>query len=100
MRPALHPDGRRIAVGLPLMPTFAHDGESVYCVEADEEQRFHLMKVATAGGEPRDVSPTVWDWGEPAARVEVRTRLEGKPSFAPARISVQDGSGHPVLPGC
>jgi TolB protein len=40
----------------------------------------------------------VWDWGEPTARVEVRTRIEGKPSFAPARTSVQDGSGHPVLP--
>ena len=125
MRPAIHPDGKRLVVplpgpdawelwllelaggpririaqgeGLPLLPVFAHDGESVYFVEADAEQRFHLMKVATAGGEPRDVSPTVWDWGEPTARVEIRTRLEGEPSFAPARISIEDGAGHPVLP--
>jgi len=125
MRPALQPEGRRIVVplpgpdswelwlreladgprirvaqggGLPLMPAFTPDGESVYFVEADPEQRFHLMKVATVGGEPRDVSPTVWDWGEPTARVEVRTRVKGAPSLVPARISVQDGSGHPVLP--
>jgi TolB protein len=40
----------------------------------------------------------VWDWGEPTARVEVRTRIKGEPSLVPARISVQDASGHPVLP--
>ncbi len=124
MRPALHPDLRRLAVplpgpdlwelwlldleggprirltqgeGLPLVPTFAADGESVYFIEADGEQRFHLMKVPIEGGEARDVSPAVWEWGEPTARVEIRTRLEGRPSYAPSRISVHDGDGHPVL---
>jgi TolB protein len=125
MRPALHPDGRRLVVplpgpdswelwlsdlaggpririarggGLPLYPAFAHDGRSIYFVEADAAQRFHLMKVPMSGGEPKDVSPRIWDWGEPTARVEIRTRIEGEPSFGPARLRIEDASGHPVLP--
>jgi TolB protein len=124
MRPAVHPDGRRLAAplpgpdsyelwlldiageprirvakgeGLPLFPAFSHDGDSIYFVEADSDQRFHLMKVSIGGGEPHDVSPRVWEWGGETARVEIRTRIAGKPGLAPARISVRDNAGHPAL---
>ncbi|MGH9336016.1 MAG: hypothetical protein ACRD21_19950, partial [Vicinamibacteria bacterium] len=125
MRPSLHPNRRSLVVplpgpdswalwlmdveggppirvspgeGLPILPAFSADGEFVYYVEADSEQRFRLMKVSVRGGEPRDVSPLVWDWGVETARIELRTRLTGETSFIPSRLSIVDGAGHAVVP--
>ena len=125
MRPALHPNGKSLVVplpgpeswalwlmdlaggpsirvtpgkGLPIMPAFSSDGSMVYFIEADADQRFRLMSVPVAGGEATDITPMLWDWGEPTARVEIRTRRKGSQSPLPARLHVTDGAGHPVLP--
>jgi TolB protein len=124
-RPALSPDGRRIALnwpspagydlwltdlvgldpirltsetGLPLTPAWAHDGSSVYFVEADAAQRFQLKAVPVGGGAVREVPVTAWDWGEPTARLTIQTKIAGQVELAPARLSVLDRQGHPALP--
>jgi TolB protein len=125
MRPALHPGGKSLVVplpgpdswalwlmdleggpsirvtagdGLPILPTISSDGSTVYFVEADSDQRFHLMKVPLGGGEAVDVTPTVWDYRETTAKVEIRTHRRGSRSPLPARLAITDGNGHPILP--
>jgi TolB protein len=84
--------------GLPIMPAWSPDGGTVYFVEADAQQRFHLFRTSAWGGEPVDVSPTSWNWGEPTARVRVTTRIASEPRPIPSRVQIVDASGHPVLP--
>lgn len=125
-RPAIKPNGKALAVplpgpdgvwdlwliditggpmihltrgnGLPLTPAWSPDGTTVYFVEADREQRFHLYSVPASGGDVTDASPTTWNWGEPTARVQVTTRLGDDRKPIPARIMVTDMNGHPALP--
>lgn len=125
LRPALRPDGRSLAANVPvhdrwqlwlmdvkggpaiqlaresrypLMPAWDPRGSDLYFVEPDEAERFHLFRVAAAGGTPQDVSPISWDWNEPTVRVKVRTRVRGGGAPVPARLSAFDRDGHPALP--
>jgi len=125
MRPALRPDGRSLAVNLPandgyhlwlidlkggpqirltyktrlpLTPTWSPDGEMVYFVEADSDERFRLWRVSLRGGEPEDVSPASWNWSEPVTRITVKTHRAGNQTGLAARLSITDRDGHPVLP--
>lgn len=84
--------------GLPLMPAWSADGQSVYFVDADAQQRFHLFRVSAQGGESTDASPTSWSWGEPTAHVRVTTRMTTNARPIPSRVQIVDGSGHPALP--
>lgn len=125
MRPALSPDGRSVAVNLPahdgyhlwlidlrggppirlsyktrlpLTPAWSADGEMIYFVEADSDERFHLWRLPISGGEMEDVSPVSWNWGEQVTRITIKTRRAGDTAGLPARLSITDRDGHPVLP--
>lgn len=125
MRPALRPDGRSVVVNLPandgyhlwlidlrggpqirlsyktrlpLTPTWSPDGSMVYFVEADSDERFHLWRIPVGGGEAEDVSPVLWNWGESVTRITVKTRRAGNTEGLPARLSITDRDGHPVVP--
>lgn len=125
MRTALKSDGRSFAVNLPvqdrwqlwlldtkggpaiqiarsaeypLMPAWSVDNSYVYFAEPDDEERFRLYRTPPVGGDPEDVSPLYWNWGEQTARVVVKTRVKGSEKSLPVRLTVVDGKGHPVLP--
>ncbi len=126
IRPALSPDGRRVAAGwpgevhwnlwlleidnppvqiqltrkspLPLMPCWSPDGKMIYFVEADAQQVFRLKKVPVQGGPPKQVPIASWDWGEPTGRLTIHTRLAGESQPAAARLQVRDRNGHPLIP--
>jgi TolB protein len=125
MRPALRPDGRSLAVNLPandgyhiwlidlkggpqirltyktrlpLTPTWSPDGSMIYFVEADSNERFHLWRMSVGGGEVEDLSPVSWNWGEPTTRITVKTRRPNNAAGLPARLSITDRDGHPVVP--
>ncbi|HYN83757.1 MAG TPA: CehA/McbA family metallohydrolase [Pyrinomonadaceae bacterium] len=124
-RPALKPDGRSLVANLPaqgrwqlwlmdksggvsiqlahearypLTPAWSADGNFVYYAEPDADERFRVFRVAATGGAAEDVSPLSWSWGEPTARLVIRTRAAGGATNLPARLSVVDGKGHAVLP--
>lgn len=126
MRPALHPDGRSLVVGvpgedgyalwlydvkggpaihltsgrrgLPVMPAWSADGAWVYFAEADAAQQFRLYRIARGGGDVSEVKTLAWSWGEPTSYVQIRTRLLGGTATLPARLNVTDRSGHPATP--
>jgi TolB protein len=125
LRPALKPDGRSFVANVPvqshwqlwlsdikggpsiqiardvrypLMPAWSPDGSFIYFVEPDDNERFHIFRISAAGGTPEDVSPTTWNWGEPTTRLTIKTRRVGEIANLPARLSITDRSGHPVLP--
>ncbi len=125
MRSALKPDGRSFAVTLPvqdrwqlwlmdtkgspaiqiardakypLMPAWSSDDSFIYFAEPDANERFRLYRTAPRGGVPEDISPLSWNWGEPTARVMVKTRAVNSDANLPVRLTVVDGKGHPVLP--
>ncbi|MCA1639599.1 MAG: CehA/McbA family metallohydrolase, partial [Acidobacteria bacterium] len=125
MRSALSPDGRSFAINLPvqdrwqlwlmdtkgspaiqiartaeypLMPAWSPDNSFIYFAEPDADESFHLYRIAPTGGTPEDISPLSWNWGEPTARFIVKTRMRGSDANLPARLTVVDGKGHPVLP--
>jgi TolB protein len=122
-RPAVSPDGRRVAVplpvlsstewalelldvdggplteivrggGHPIMPAWSAQGP-VYFSRADAQGVFALWRIDAAGGIPARVTPTAWDWREPTARVRVRTHGAG--ADLPARIHLTDKNGHPAF---
>ena len=123
-RPALSPDGRTLALGLPrddgwelvlagveadsptlrlgagaappLAPAWSADGAHVYYAQADADERFRLLRILSEGGDPEEVEVAAWDWGTALGTVTIRTTLDGAP--APARLAVTDASGHPLLP--
>ena len=81
----------------PLTPSWSRDGNHVYFVQPDADERFRLYRARATGGEAEEISPVSWDWGAPTARVTIRTRGPGGGNV-PARLSVSDGSGHPAIP--
>lgn len=82
--------------GLPMAPQFSHDGQWVYFSEADENERIGIRRINVAGGPVESVDIAEWDWGAPTGTITISTLIDGEPG--PARISVQDASGHPVIP--
>ena len=125
MRPAVHPDGRSLVVGLPnadawdlwlvdvnggsairvaqgggmpIMPAWSADGETIFFVEADRDRQFRLRRVDRSGGDLADVPVLAWHWGEPTARVQIKTRRAEKTSPMPSRVHVADRDGHPIVP--
>ncbi len=120
LRPALSPDGRRIAYswpasagwelrllsladpkaitvlvarprGRPITPSWSADGSTIYYSEADRTQHFRLWRVPAIGGSPTEVVIKHWDFGTPAATLVVDTR-------GPARLAVTSSTGHPLVP--
>ncbi len=125
MRAALSPDGRTVVATIPandgwrlwlmdvrggppiqiahnarmpLAPAWSPDGAFIYYTDSDSDERFHVYRVGIGGGVPEDVSPAKWDWGEPTSRVIVKTHNKGVVRGLPARLSVVDGNGHPLIP--
>ena len=105
MRPAVNPDGRTLVVGLPntdawdlwlfdvnggppirvahgdglpIMPTWSADGATIFFVEADRDRQFRLRRVDRDGGDLAEVPVLAWNWGEPTARVQIKTRCTGQ----------------------
>ena len=124
-RPALGPDGRSIALNWPtqsgwelrlldiespgrsvllvenrlvLTPAWSADGEWIYFSQADRDEVMRLHRVRAVGGPVEDVHVRNWNWGEPTATVRIRTNMLGDSIPAPARLSVLDARGHPVVP--
>lgn len=122
-RPAVSPDGRRVAVplpalssmfwtlqladvaggplttvveggGHPIMPAWSRD-DRIYFARAGEDGVFRLWRVDASGGAPREIVPASWDWGEPTARVTIETRT-GAGAVA-ARVALIDRDGHPAF---
>ncbi len=85
------------ARGLPLTPAPTADGRSVFYVEADDDERFHLKRASTRGGPVELVPVRAWDFGVPLARVRITTQRRGVAAPLPARLAVTDPAGHPVF---
>ncbi len=79
-----------------LTPTWSSDGEAIYFSEPDENQQYRLMRTSAYGGGVEEVAVKSRDWGEPRHKVTIKTVKEGKTS--PARLSVLDANGHPIVP--
>lgn len=84
------------ARGLPLTPAPAPGGESIFYVEADDAERFRLMRASTRGGPVEEIRVRAWDYGVPTARVRITARRRGESAPLPVRLSVSDPVGHPV----
>lgn len=82
--------------GLPMTPQFSYDGQWIYFVEANEDERTELRRVRVGGRAVEDIAIADWDWGVPTGRLTIRTEVDGE--IAPVRISVLDESGHPLIP--
>jgi TolB protein len=124
-RPAVSPDGRHVAVplpvqsstawalqlldvagspltelvsggGHPIMPSWGADG-TIYFSRADANGVFGLWRVPEGGGIPTQVIPASWDWKAPTMRLVVRTGVEGGAESIPARLAVLDKDGHPAF---
>lgn len=81
----------------PLTPSWSANGSDIYFVEPDANERFHVFRLPATGGAQEDVSPLSWNWGEPTARVNVKTRRAGEAAHLPVRLSVTDRNNHPVV---
>lgn len=84
--------------GRPLTPAFTPDGRWIYYVESDRNQVMQLWRVSVGGGAPEPVAVRTWNWGSPTGRLTIRTRAPGGTAPLPARLSVTDASGHPLIP--
>ncbi len=123
MRPAFAKDGKNYAVNIPFqdrwqlwlvdlrgqppvqiahnarypqMPAWSSDGAFVYYSEPDKDERFHLFRIKSTGGEAEKISPSSWNYGEPTNRVIVKTQKANSKENAAARLVVTS-NGHPVL---
>jgi TolB protein len=123
MRVSASPSGRAVAVSVPLQdrlqlllldakggppvrlahmakypqtPSWSRDGDFLYYVQPEGDERFRLYRVAAGGGSAEELSPLGWELGEPTGRVTIRTRRRG--SQVPARLSVAGVGGHPLVP--
>ncbi len=82
-----------------LEPAWSVDGQHVYYSQADDQERFRLMRIPVGGGTPVEVEVTAWDWGVETGTLTVRTTMGGR--AAPARVTIvtetADGL-HPAFP--
>jgi TolB protein len=81
----------------PLTPTFTADGNSVLFAAPDRGHRFHLYQAPVDGRPAHELAPPRWE-EPPRATVIIRTLRAGAPSPVPARLHVEAGDGHPLLP--
>lgn len=87
--------------GLPLSPAWSADGTSLWFTEAGADEVMGLYRVSAVGGEPEEIPIRVWDWGTDVGTVRIVTHTAGAgetASATPARLTVVDGAGHPVVP--
>ncbi len=103
-RPALAPDGQRVALNwptesgwelrlldvdhpgrwvrlaadrLPLTPAWSPGGDWIYFTEADHDETMRLRRIRPEGGPVEAVPVRSWDWGEPTATLRIRTVVAG-----------------------
>ncbi len=81
--------------GYALTPSWSADGQSIFYVEPDETQQFHLKTIPAFGGSPRQVEIKRWDYGMDVGMLVVETR-DGEGQPLAARLSIVDANGHPV----
>jgi TolB protein len=122
-RPAVSPDGRRVAVplpvlsstawalqlfdiaggpmteivsggGHPIMPAWSPDGRHVYFSRA-ERGVFGLWRIDAGGGVAQPVVPTAWDWKAPTAALGLTINTASE--AVDARVRVMDAQGHPAF---
>lgn len=79
-----------------LTPAWGGNGDYIYYSEPDENQQYRLMRTSAFGGASQEVAIKRRDWGEKRRSVTIRTVKAGQPT--PARLSVYDANGHPVVP--
>lgn len=79
-----------------LRPAWGSDGTMIYFSEPDANQQFHMKRTSAFGGVVEDVAITSKNWRENRHTVTLRTVKNGQSS--PARLSVLDTRGHPVVP--
>lgn len=84
--------------GMPLVPRWSADGQSIYYSEADRDQRMHLYRIGRSGGAATEVAVVRWDYKGPMARLRVRTHLTGSSGTTAARLNARTASGHPLVP--
>lgn len=77
--------------GRPITPAWSADGAWIYYSEADDNQTLRLWRVNKNGGKPTEIAVTRWAYGTKIGRLLVRTG-------GPARVSVRDANGHPLVP--
>jgi TolB protein len=83
-----------------LFPAWSADGSQIYYVLADAKQQFRLMVIGAAGGAPRQVPISGWEYGTPTGGLLIRTRNAARNSTSrstPARVSITRADGHPVV---
>lgn len=83
--------GKRYA----LMPSFSADGNSIYYVEPDDQQQFHLMRLPASGGVGERVNIDRWEYGTDLGQLVIETRNEDG-ELVPARLAIHEAKGHPV----
>lgn len=82
-----------------LFPAWSADGAQIYYVLADAKQQFRLMVVGAAGGTPRPVPISKWDYGTATGSLVIATRSAAPGASlapAPARLSITRADGHPI----
>ncbi len=81
----------------PLTPTFTADGKAVLFAAPDRGHHFHLYQAEVDGRPPRELVPSRWEAARPAT-LSIRTLVAGRPEPQPARLHIEAGDGHPLLP--
>ncbi len=82
--------------GLPLAPQFSYDGQWVYFAEADDDERMGLRRINVAGGNVESIEISAWDWAAPTGTITIHSEVDRE--SPPVRMSVEDASGHPIVP--
>ena len=83
------------ANGRALHPAFSADGRTIFFVESHRNQQFALRRVNAAGGVPQEVAVARWDYG--SATGEITISAVSDDAIDPARISIKQANGHPVV---
>ena len=85
---------------LPLAPAWGPDGAWIWFSEAGRDEVMRLYRVPVAGGRAEEVRVSAWEYAAPRGRLRLATRTAGSDAPVPARVSIMDANGHPlVAPG-